>query len=314
MRALLSVLAIPLAACGASDSMGSDAALMTATCGKNGGEACFELPTEAVMVKTADGTSSTPANVACAAKERKTSEKEIVVSGLVKDFQTGNGVSGAKVDAFLTLDFSKPDVTVTADPTGAYSLTLPVGTPNFMNWRTREAMALDTYSLAQNLDVSQDEIENYERGSVSQATADALPAFIGVTRSPGLGVLAGSALDCDGKSVMHAIANISTTSSAGNAAPTFVPGVQVYYFSAGATELPTRRTKRADSNSNGLFVLIEIPPSAGTTQYYLQTWGFVTAEDVAKGKEGLKLLSEYEAPVVGDSVIAIDLLPTQGPL
>lgn len=49
------------------------------------------------------------------------------------------------------------------------------------------------------------------------------------------------------------------------------------------------------------------------SNYFLQVWGFKTQSDADMGEAGLSLLAEAEAPVVGDSIISIDIRPTEGP-
>jgi hypothetical protein len=71
-----------------------------------------------------------------------------------------------------------------------------------------------------------------------------------------------------------------------------------------------QRTIRTDSNVDGLFVIIEIPPTTGTQTVFLQIWGYKDAAAVTAGT--LSLLSEFESTVVGDSVIVVDMDPTEG--
>jgi hypothetical protein len=300
-----------LGACGGGgDDMPADGAVQPRNCSEVGGDACFEHPTVAATLDD----NTTLANWACPPEAPATSAAPFMVSGHVNDFQEGTPLVGATVEAFLSAtDFSvAPVATATTDSTGAYSFTLPMSTPNRMAWRITHPDALDTYEINDPIDVAAGDLTNIDRNSVSQDTADALPAFIGVNRTPGLGVLAGAIRDCDREPVMHAIATISSTSSAGtNAQPTFVPGAQVYYFSGGASlSLPVQRTIRTDSNKDGLFVIIEIPPTSGSQTYFLQIWGFKSAADVTSNM--LSLVSEFETKVVGDSVIVVDMDPTEG--
>lgn len=278
-------------------------------CSEVGGAACFIDPTTSTMLE--DGT--TAANWACAPETPSMSPGMFMVSGTVNDFQEGTALVGATVEAFLSAtDFTTPVAIATTDGTGAYSFTLPMDTPNRMAWRITHPDALDTYEINDPIDVSGGDLTGIDRNSVSQDTADALPAFIGVNRTPGLGVLAGAIRDCDRQAVMHAIATISSTSSSGTGAqPTFVQGAQVYYFSGGATlSLPVQRSIREDSNKDGLFVIIEIPPTTGAGTYFLQIWGYKDAAAVTA--DTLSLLSEFETKVVGDSVIVVDMDPTEG--
>jgi hypothetical protein len=296
-----------MGACGGDD----DAPVDVGICEEVGGEACFELPT--VEAKRDDD--SAP-DWDCAAPVITSSTADIAIMGTAFDFQNSSDpIPNATIEAFDSLDFSTPVAMATADAQGVYSITLPAGmAKSRMNWRTSADGWLDTYALNSSVDVTQTTISGATRRAISELTANALPAFIGVTRTDGFGVLAGTAVDCDGESVKNVIATLSTTSSAGDADPAFVAGPQVYYFSNGSPDLPVRRNKPEDkaTKGDGLFVIIEIPPTTGSSHYFLQTWGYKTAADVAQGKAGLSLLSELEAPVVGDSVISVDMTPNQG--
>lgn len=306
-----SVWLLGVAACG--DGGGGDDApdAAPATCKQAGGAACFEAPLKAMTVEV--GGVEQAANLSCAKHTVTTSTAEISVSGEVTDLQTGDPVSGAELAAFYSLDFSAVKATATSDASGNFSVALPAGAPSRMIWRIKHVDALDTYAMNDPLDVSGAPVTGMGRESVSLLTANALPAFIGVTRTEGLGVLAGTVEDCDGREVLHAIANISSTPSAGGAAPTFVSGAQVYYFSNQDPDLPVARTVTKETKGDGMFVVIEIPPTSAGQKVYLQTWGFTAAADVGD-KTKLKLIAEYEAIVIGDSVISLTMSPTQGPL
>lgn len=278
-------------------------------CEDVGGEPCFELPTAPLTIDQA----GTAANFNCAAYTITSSDHEITVNGVAEDFQYGDPLEAATIDAFDDLDFANPGATATSAADGTFTLILPTGSPSRMNWRTRHADGLDTFALNEPIDITL-ATETVTRQVVSNATATLLPAFIGISRTEGLGVLAGAVEDCDGNEVAGAIATISTTSSAGDAWPTFQPGARVYYFSDGDPDLPIHRNQEKMTRLDGMFVILEIPPTTGTQTYYLQVWGFPTAAAMGQGAEGLRLLSEFEAPVVGDSVISITMSPNQGAL
>lgn len=312
-----------VAACGddggaAVDAGGPDAG---PKCEDYGGAPCFELPPSEAMAYDSATMTLVAADWACAKDVPMPAAGPVTVSGVIEDFQTSDPVDGATIDAFTGLDFSTPLATDGPTPQdGTYTMTMATGAMSLMNFRTSKAgAALDTYALNVEVDIVNGET-NFTRGSVSLLTANALPAFIGVTRTDGLGVLAGVARDCQGREVANVIATVSSTTSVGDVAPTFVPGALVFYFQGQDADpnLPTRRRVTMTENfkktqDDGLFVIIEIPPTTGGATYFLQTWGFKTAADVAMGMAGLSLLSELEAPVVGDSVISVDMRATEGP-
>jgi hypothetical protein len=223
----------------------------------------------------------------------------VTLSGAVDDFQTGDPVPGATVSVFPGVDFDNPVDTVTADANGDYTATLPAGTTRF-GFKAEADGTLDTYLLNQVVADPQATTAGFTVNSVSELTANALPAFIGVTRTPGLGVLAGAMRDCDNNEVSNAIVTVSGTSGEAD----HLGGAETYYFSAGSTELPVRHNQQLATNSNGLFVVIEIPIAA---EAYVQVWGF--QDQAALDGGDLTLLAEIPAPVVADSVITTSLEP-----
>lgn len=309
------VLTLGLVACGGGETGDDDGMTPDAgaqPCDEVGGAICFTESLEGLGATKKE--SGGAANWNCPIETVMPSTMAITVSGVVEDFQSGDPIESPSVEAFDDLDFSSPVAMTTGGTDGAFSINLPSGmAKSRMNWRMKATGQLDTYALNEELDITQAAITGYDRGSVSVATANALPAFIGVIRTPGLGVLAGAAVDCDRDAVENVIATVSTTSSAGGGAPAHLDGAQVYYFSNGDPNLPVRRTSRIVTNKDGLFVIIEIPPTTGSTTYFLQAWGYRTDADAAMGEAGLSLLSEIQAPVVGDSVISVEMAPNQGP-
>lgn len=224
---------------------------------------------------------------------------EVTLSGAIQDFQTDDPLPEATLTAYDEVEFSGAGVaTATSDVDGNYSIALPAGGTR---WAYKVVLedALDTYSLNQYLQPDQP-AQMDTINSVSLLTAQALPAFIGVTRTPGLGILAGSIRDCDGHEVQGAISTVSTTPGA----PMHLDGAQTYYFSALSTSLPVRHSQQLFTNTDGLFVVIELP---ATTEAYLQIWGFVDQADMDDGE--MTLLGEIPSPVLADSVITASMDP-----
>ena len=126
---------------------------------------------------------------------------------------------------------------------------------------------------------------------MSILTANALPAFVGVMRTEGRGLMFGRVVDCDGNAVDGAITTVSATSRAAD----HLTGGDTYYFSAGSTSLPVRHSQAADTNLDGQFVVIELTP---TGVAYAQAWGYI--EGQTPGVDPLTLLSEVVVPVGAD--------------
>jgi len=305
MRSWSLVISLGVLLVGACGDGGGGSDANNRDCVLNGGADCFDVPTAAMLKRD----TATPANFNCAPEQIMTANAAINVSGLVGDFQSMEPLDGATVTAFALndLSFNSPLATATSDANGNYSLTLPSGVESRINWRSEHSGGLPTYALNSFVDVSATDIMDATRAVVSILSANAIPMLIGTERELGKGTLAGGVVDCDGDEVKNAIATVSSTSGAGNVLPTFIAGAEVYYF---AGPLPVNRGTLSQSESNGEFVILNIPP--GTT--YLQIWGFLDAADVAMGESGLTMVSEFNGPVIGDSVISISMGVTQGPL
>ena len=83
----------------------------------------------------------------------------------------------------------------------------------------------------------------------------------------------------------------------------------MYYFN---NDLPTQRRTRISTNTDGLFVLLQVPPPQGTTRYYVQVWGFRDMAALGMGRAGLSLLAETPVRVLPDAVVIANL-PPRGP-
>lgn len=242
-----------------------------------------------------------PANWSClnTTSDDPPTTVDVTLAGTVEDFQSGDKVPEAMVTLYTDSNIAGSGTeTVTSDLDGNFSVTIPTGSTR-VGFRVVHEDALDTYALNQIYEPDTAE-QSDTVNSVSLLTANALPAFIGVTRTPGLGIIAGSIVDCDGNEVSGAIATVSSVSGS----PEHLAGSESYYFSALSTSLPVRHQQQLSTNSDGLFVVIELPTSA---EAYLQVWGFVDGQDPAT--DDLTLLAEIPAPVLADSVITASLEP-----
>ena len=75
-------------------------------------------------------------------------------------------------------------------------------------------------------------------------------------------------------------------------------------------DLPRRRDPSllhslASNPKNGVFVIIDVPPSTGSVTMAVD--GFLSAADLAMGKR--TRIAEFSAPVFADSVVIIDADP-----
>lgn len=231
------------------------------------------------------------------------STQSIALTGKVRDFQTpSNGVGNGTVTAFpgimLTANSGTATSSNVAATRGDYAMTLtalPSGQTRF-GFKIEATGYLKTYLLNQYLNPA-NATQNRNIDAVSEATANALPAFVGVTRDSAKGVLAGALRDCAGNEVSNAVATVSSTQGS----ITHLVGAETFYFSAASSSLPVRHSSAPTMNKDGLFVVLNLPPQAAPA--FIQIWGFPTAADLAMGEAGLKLLSELASPVEANAVI-----------
>jgi hypothetical protein len=237
-----------------------------------------------------------PANLTClnTPSDDEETTTAITITAEVTDFEKGLPVPGAVVTLFKDQAIDSPEgEPATANDDSKVTLTVPAGTKRF-GYKMTHSTALDTLLLNQVLrDPSTTPQEVGEIQIVKTTTAQTLSALINVSRTPGTGILAGAMRDCDGNEVSNFIATVSRTSGM----PDHVPGVDNYYFSP-SVGLPARHNQQPASSANGLFMSIEMQPTA---KAYVQVWGYPTQADV--DNDNLTLIAELETQVIADTVI-----------
>jgi hypothetical protein len=222
----------------------------------------------------------------------------------IKDFQSKSPVPNAVVQAFPNQSVSTPfpGSPWTADGNADVTVVIPQGTKRF-GFKMTHPDALDTLLLNQTVEPGMANQMLGEANSVSKTTAQTLPALIGVSRTVGTGVLAGSMRDCANREMSNYIATVSSVKGT----PAHLDGADTYYFSA-SVGLPVRHSQQASASKDGIFMIIELQPS---TTAFVQIWGYQTAADLAA--DNLTLIGELEGPVIGDTVITGSYEPIRTP-
>lgn len=225
----------------------------------------------------------------------------ITLTGVLNDFQTSSTeLRDATVTVFEGTDHQNP--VDTFGPTavdGMYSLDLPAGNARW-GFKVTQEDYTDTFLLNQYFDPNT-AAQTQDISAISEGLTTALPAIIGLVRTPGSGVLAGAIRDCDEREVSNALATVSATSGEID----HLEGADTYYLDAGAG-LPVRHDQLAMTDTNGLFAVFQLPVSSNA---FIQIWGFTDAADIADGEAGLTLLAELASPVVADTVITGSIEP-----
>ncbi len=285
------------------DAASPDAAAATDAGTDTGTNTGFVTPDETVTAYELVGSDWVlvgPANYDCLDTPSPDSPTSVAVtlSGTVEDLQTGGTISDAALAVYAYPDFGAPVATATADGDGDYSVEIPAGTGPLAvevqrtgfhdTLRLPTALAADAPTQTLDLQIA------------SELTLNALPAFVGVMRTPGLGISWSTAFDCDGNRVAGAIATVSNSPGT----PAHRGDATTFYFSAGSTSLPVRHTQQRTTNDDGLFMTLEVAPADAT---YIQAWGFVTPADKTAGT--LRLLCEVEAPIRPDGLTNAECRP-----
>lgn len=218
--------------------------------------------------------------------------EEITLNTTVVDFQTDALLPNATVTAFDGIDYQNPFFTGTSDASGAISVTLPAGGTARFGFKMVEDSSYDTFLLNQYVQPSgSPQTSPSSIAAVSFGTGAALPALVGISRTPGTGVLAGALRDCQ----HHELSNFTATVSSVSGQKMPLAGSRAFYFQNG---LPARNTVVPVANKDGLFALLELPP-AGTA--YVQMWGYLNQADANAGVE--TLLSELPVPIIADNMV-----------
>lgn len=229
---------------------------------------------------------------------------DVALSTIVRDFQSDNLVPLADIEVF-NADTLAVFQTTTALEDATVVINIPTGTKRF-GYRMNDPESLETLLLNQKV---KPDMATQTEGSirtVSKATAATMPALIGVSRTPGTGVLAGAMRDCQDREVSNFVATVVTAQGATTGThaeieaqnlANLVPGSDTYYFSS-SVGLPVRHTQKAAASEDGLFMVVEL--SVATT-VFVQIWGYLNDTDLAADK--LTLLGELETESKADTVI-----------
>lgn len=213
------------------------------------------------------------------------------LSGTVRDSQSNGSVGGATITATVGGATIGSATSSTMQTTrGQYRLELPA-LPNGAT-RVRFDVATQTSRRTFTIDryLGAFGTAMLDLPLMSEQTAAALPAVVGVTLDANGGLVVGEVRDCQGRAVSGAVVALSTV-------PNFVfhwPNSATYYYSAGNNQsLPVRHAVRTQTNSDGRFMIVgELP---GTGEGFVQAYGYKT--DAALAANQLEVLNKSAAVI-----------------
>ena len=227
--------------------------------------------------------------------------EEFTLAGTTYELPDGPAIADATITVYSGTDFGTALDTATASGDGEFTVTIPAGETRIsykletdLELEPAQRTHLPTFSLNNYYSDTADATDDVPGASLS--LANSLPSFVQVTRTPGTGVLAGTALDCDGNPIMNAFATVSTTSGSDDP----VDGALVFYVNT----VPV--TTLSATNRSGRFSILELP--ASSSNVYIQVWGYLTQADADADEK--TLIGEVATPVLADSVITagVDVL------
>jgi hypothetical protein len=218
----------------------------------------------------------------------------------VRDFQSDGAVPGATVSVFPKAQINLPfeGSPFTANDSGTFTMNLPSGT-TFFGFDITEADSIRTLLFRESVASTSQATQSVTVASMSNATANTLPALIAVARTPGTGLIVATFRDCQDREVSNFIATVSTVAGV----PAHVTGADTYYFSS-SVGLPVRHTQKQAASEDGQFMIVNLEPASLA---FIQVWGFRDAGELAADQ--LALIAELSVPVIGDTVIGAQLSP-----
>jgi hypothetical protein len=271
---LAATLLLSAIACGDKDEAGGDdtaatdifSEVITLTEETSGTLTCY-TPGEAWITETPDAS--------C--------QDTVTASGVVEDFETEDGVEDATVEIFFSDSVSgSADSVVTSDGDGNFSgATVPTCTPFSYQTSTdpdldATKVTIEAHQIFDPLDKGETELD-VTFNSVSSDTYAVIPALLGVSVDPELGIIAGTAYDCDGTELEGA--QVIVRGADGEYAET----QQVHYF---VNDFPNR--DQPYTSEDGLWVAINIPPGVVT----VELWALSGGELVQIGATELEMYAD----------------------
>jgi hypothetical protein len=276
------------------------------TCEDDGGAACFEVPT-AALVSYDENDNGAPANYACAPAAIVDTTALTTFSGTVKNYISAAPLAGVTIEAHADLAFSSSIASTTTASDGSFSVEFPVGTPNVFHVKATGSAILPGFAAYQTFDITDTTIDMIDFRGPTVDLVDTVSGIVRVEARAGTAIVGAVVQDCDKRPVENAVVTISTAQGA----PTHAAGFNVFYGAPGPLPLPVIRSEATATSNNGAAVIMNVAPSSGTL--FAQAWGFVNEADVAEGRAGLTLLASWEVPVEADAVTAAFLRASEGP-
>jgi hypothetical protein len=269
----------------------------TEDCSKEGGGACFVLPQTEVAAYSVDGTRQA-LSLGCGGLTVSIFANASVLSGVTKDPISNANVPDTQLVVFGSTDLVDALATTKSDASGAYSVSLPAGSPNVLSMRWAARRYMPATLLLHVFDPSSTTLE-LDPLLVTPDEADIHAALVRATYDHEKSLAFVFAHDCHGSRLEHAVVVISSRPKQ----RAFIDGVVIAYTGDQAL-VPELLSVRPNTSTRGAAAAINIPPNV---TLYAQAWGFPDLASVEKGEAGLVLIDEFPFSVEPRALIGIEL-------
>ncbi|MCB9793354.1 MAG: hypothetical protein H6741_11595 [Alphaproteobacteria bacterium] len=200
--------------------------------------------------------------------------------GQVEDFESGNEVPDATVQLFMDDSYGNgtPDTERVTDSNGDLTVGDSAKTCTPTAYATFADPNLNTTMLTiQSHNVWEPSyIEDVDLNSVSVTTYNLIPAVLGISVQSGMGIVAGTAYDCNGDPI-EGVMIIGRTASG------TYPPQSVKYF---REEFPNRNQE--GTSDDGLWVVVNLPPD----DIVMEMWGWDGSDYVLLGSSTLTVVPD----------------------
>lgn len=203
---------------------------------------------------------------------------DVPLTGEVNDFESGDGVADASLELFFDDQYhdGHGDQSAVSDSQGALSTTGRTCTPTAYSTTTDPALNLTKITIQSHEIYGFGASIDTEFNSVSTTTYNVIPSLLGISVQAGMGIVAGTAYDCEGEPIMG-------VQVIGRSADGTYPDQSVRYF---REEFPNR--DQEGTSEDGLWVAVNLPPGPTT----MEMWAWNGTEHVLLGSSVLTIIPD----------------------
>lgn len=142
--------------------------------------------------------------------------------------------------------------------------------------------------------------DTVQGNSVNGVTIDLIPSLLGITRADGLAMIAGRIEDCSGQFVENAVVRIYDPDGNCIEEGLMNDDPHIHYFNGDASNnLPDQA--ETDSNTDGLYLIVHVPPDTADRPFRVEAWGNLGGEQTLLACEAVRIFP--------DAVTILNMIP-----